>query len=153
MIPRYGAAALVMFVLLPSVARADCVRIDTNLPLAFQSTDLIFSGRLSKVEATTGNPEALTFSVNLVWKGPVVSPIVVYHPLHTESYRFQSGIEYVIFAHLLTPDERLLSGVHVNAGAAFGIQTCGGLPWPASTAQRLDKIVRPKKPRGSISNR
>jgi hypothetical protein len=88
MLSRYAATVSVLLLILPPVARAECVRVNVSVVEGFQNSDLVFAGKLSKVEATTGNREALTFSVDRVWKGPATKHVVVYHPVFIESYRF-----------------------------------------------------------------
>src|SRR5207237_8568650 len=100
-LPRCIATVLVSL-LIPPVARAECVRVNVSVADGFRNSDLVFAGKLAKVEAATGDREALTFSVDRVWKGPATKHVIVYHPVFIESYRFQSGAEYVLFASMLT---------------------------------------------------
>jgi hypothetical protein len=107
---------------------------------AFQYSDAVFRGTVLRVEGG-----ALTFTVDKVWKGPVTRQFTVYQSVFVESYTFKPGNVHVLFAHLLTPEERKLRLFHHDDGPIFEIHTCGGPPWQPNPSE-LDRLARPWRP-------
>ena len=85
---------------------------------------------------------------NICGPPPSSIEIVVFHlgRPSVESFIFRRGTRYLIFASLITEEDRKVTGIPDTM--AFGIpQSCGSEPWPLTLAPQLDKITRPKKPR------
>src|SRR5262245_27322127 len=140
-----AASSALVFLSLASPANlsADCVTVTPNLPRFFQDADVVFRGTLLSVEGRSF--QALTFSVDSVWKGQVTRRFTVYQFPLIESYAFKSGTAYVLFATLLTPEERKLKGIHHDDEPIFEVQTCGGPPWQPNLSE-LNRLVRPRRP-------
>lgn len=134
---------LVWLLTCPSNALAECVGLNPNLPEDFQRADLVFSGTVLRAEGTL--VQALTFTVDRVWKGQVTREFTVYQFLSVDSYPLQSGTAYVMFAHLLTAEKRKRNGILPDADPIFEIHTCGGPPWQPNIAD-LDKLAHPRRP-------
>jgi hypothetical protein len=69
-----------------------------------ESADVVFRGVVTKIEFTfpgpSGSPstEHAKFHVIEQWKGASADTISVYHSLSDCGYRFQPGVEYLIYA-------------------------------------------------------
>jgi hypothetical protein len=132
-----------------AIVRADCVTAVVNVAPAFRSSDVVFSGIVTKVDDIN---DRLGFRVDRVWKGPVGRDIWI-HQLDIpsiESYVFRSqpDIKYIIFARELSADDRKFRN-KIDEPVAFGIQrTCEDGPrFSLENARQLDKLARGRKPR------
>src|SRR5256885_16292656 len=117
---------IVSLTALSSTAKASsCITVSVDVPETFRHAGLVFSGTLSKSEYG----ERLTFEADRVWKGVVPRQVIVYQspiPQYVGRYVFQIGERYLLFASLLTSDERTMSNVPRNEDPAFGIPpSCG----------------------------
>jgi hypothetical protein len=131
-----------------SDASAECIRVTPDLPKFFQDADLVFRGTLlgAELRPKGSSMQALTFSVDNVWKGEVTRQFTVYQFLFVESYAFERGAAYVLFAHLLTPEERQRRRIPADADQIFEVETCGGPPWQPGFTE-LNNLARPRRPR------
>lgn len=127
--------------------RADCVIVGIDVLTAFRDADVVFRGTLVKAE----HQDILTFRTDRIWKGPPASrDIVVYElePPYVDSFVFQEGVEYLVFAKVLSAGDRRLAGLAPADPLPFVIpRSCGSPPWPLTLSAELDKIARPRKPR------
>jgi hypothetical protein len=134
--------------MMSSSASSECVGITADVPKLLRESDLVFTGRLIKTELE----QRLTFRSDRIWKGRPASPDIVVYELGVGfigQYVFQQGEKYLIFASILAANDRRLAGVSPDEPIAFGIPpSCGSPQWPLKLAAELDKIARPRKPRG-----
>jgi hypothetical protein len=130
----------------PDVAGADCVVVPVDVPKLLHDSDLVFTG--TAVESKW--VEQVKFRADRIWKGPRRRDIVVYYldfRLYVGSYHFQEGDRYLVFARLMSPDERRAAGAPPDEPRAFGMpRSCGGPPWPLNLTTELDKIARARSP-------
>jgi hypothetical protein len=129
----------------PVLARATCIEISVDVPKSLRETDLVFSGLLLKNQADV----RLTFQGEKIWKGPSKGREIVVYELglpDAETYRFKEGENYLIFASVLSPEQREFSGVVPEETVAYGFRRgCGGAPWPLTLSKQLDKLVKPQR--------
>jgi len=140
------SALLIALVLAaPSFAASECIGYPTDVSEPFKGSDLIFTGTLVRDEYQ----DRLTFRADRIWKGsPKQSNIVVYvpHGAFFGAYAFRVGDRYLLFAHVLSKDERDAIAVPPEEKIAFGIPRPCGSPPPLTLTRQLDKIARGRKP-------
>jgi hypothetical protein len=140
------SALLIALVLAaPSFAGTECIGYSTDPSIPFKQSDLVFAGTLVKDEYQ----DRLTFRADRIWKGsPKQSNIVVYVPRggFVGAYAFRVGNRYLLFAHVLSKDERDAIAAPPEEKIAFGIPRPCGSPPPLTLTRQLDKIARGRKP-------
>jgi hypothetical protein len=118
------------------------------VPAAFRDAEMVFAGTLVKAD----HQDILTFRADRIWKGrPASRDIVVYQlqPPYVDSFVFQEGVRYLIFAKVLSAGDRRLAGLGPDDPLPFVIpRSCGSAPWPLALSEPLDKIARSRTPRG-----
>jgi hypothetical protein len=143
-----------MFFLLLAVISAvaplgvsECITVTPDVPKWFKTSEMVFTGTLVTIEA-----ESLTFRADRIWKGKPSQPEILVYVVNSPyigSYGFRKGERYLIFAHALSADERImvLLPPHEKGAGVVGIyRPCGTTPWPLSLTTELDKIARGRKP-------
>ena len=114
---------------LPHIAGADCVNLRISARNAIASSDVVFSGTVTKIEDPHApvNTQVVTFVADRVWKGPAAKQQVIHHLRHTESREFQMGQSLVVFARRLDADDRERVGLPRRGTPAYGYRTfaCG----------------------------
>ena len=123
----------------------ECISFPTDASEPLKHSDVVFAGTLIKDEYQ----DRLTFRADRIWKGSLEkSDIVVYVPQRgfVGAYRFLVGDRYLLFAHILSKDERDAMAVPPNEKIAFGIFRPCGSPPPLALTRQLDKIARGRKP-------
>ena len=131
----------------PALGASECITITPDVPEWFKTSEIVFTGTLVTIEA-----DSFTFRADRIWKGKPSQPeIVVYvvKPPYIGSYVFRKGERYLIFAHTLSAEERImvLLPPHEKGTGVVGIdRPCGTTPWPLSLTRELDKIARGRKP-------
>jgi len=134
--------AVAMMVLSGTIAHAECVTVAVDVPSDLNRADLVFAGTVVKNDI-----DRVTFKSDRIWKGRPSRDVVIHligRP-SVDSYGFQVGQRYVIFARLLRPEERIFIADNSDA---FGIyRPCGKPVWPLSVIPELDRTTRGRKPR------
>ena len=144
---RARVAVIVAFASLTmaSVASAECIVASVNVAEAFRDSTLVFAGTVVR-----GNEDTLTFEPDRIWKGRPSKRATVWllgRP-HVDSYVFRIGERYLVFAHVVTADERTSNGIDDPAAEVFGIyRPCGSPIFPLTLLPELNKIARSHKPR------
>ena len=140
------SALLITLVLAaPPFAASECIGYPTDVSGPFKRSDLVFAGTLVRDEYQ----DRLTFRADRIWKGSSKQPnIVVYVPRggFVGAYAFRVGNRYLLFAHVLSKDERDAIAVSPEEKIAFGIPRPCGSPPPLTLTRELDKIARGRKP-------
>jgi hypothetical protein len=138
-------ALIVACVHAPVLARTTCIEISVDVPKSLRETDLVFTGLLLKNQTDV----RLTFRGEKMWKGPSKGREIVVYELglpDAETYRFKEGERYLIFASVLSPEQREFNAVVPEETDAYGFSRgCGGAPWPIALAKELDKLAKPHK--------
>ena len=130
-----------------SAVAIDCATLAVDVPGALRYADVVFTGTLVKAD----HQDILTFRADRIWKGAVGRDIVVYEleAPYVESFVFQEGARYLIFAKVLSASDRRLAGLGPNDPVPFVMpRSCGSAPWPLALTTELDKIARSRKSRG-----
>jgi len=127
----------------PAAAGA-CIQVDPRGSLPY--ADLVFAGTLVKNEADV----RLTFQADRIWKGSPPSRQIVVYELgmpSVDSVGLPQGQRYVIFAKVLSPEDRDKNGISADE-TAFGMgRPCGRAPIATPTViAQLDKVAKPRKP-------
>jgi hypothetical protein len=142
-----SALLIALLLAAPSFAASECITPTPDVPKWFKAAEMVFTGTLVTIEA-----ESVTFRADRIWKGkPRQTEILVYvvQPPYIGSYVFRKGERYLIFAHALSAEERImvLLPPHEKGVGVVGIdRPCGTTPWPLSLTSELDKIARGRKP-------
>jgi hypothetical protein len=102
--------ALLMLLLLaaPQAFACDCADAKPNLDQAFMQSDLVFLGKVGKIESQK-DKELVTFEVRRRWKGiDKENSITLQTSLEVFScdYSFVEGTEYLVFATLPPKEEK-----------------------------------------------
>jgi hypothetical protein len=145
---RCAGFIIVAVVSMSSLARAECIAVRFDVPASLRASDLVFAGTLVKTE---NQGDRLTFRVDRIWKGRSIRQDVVVYVLGrpwVESYLFSEKDEYLIFAHMLSAEERRSEYVNPDEPTAFGIARSCGSPPPLTLSTELDKMAQSRRPRG-----
>ena len=130
----------------PVLAGTSCVQVTVDVPKSLRETDLVFAGILLKNEANI----RLTFQGEKVWKGPSKGRHIVVYALGLPtlgSHYFKEGERYLMFAKVLSLEERKSHDVGPDESVAYGVpRGCGGPPWPLALSRELDRLAKPRKP-------
>src|SRR5262249_24822624 len=113
-----------------TVGAADCVSVPIPAAQAIAHADLVFLGRIARVETANAPSftQKLTLEVEESWKGETGKTQLVYHSVSVESRVFGAGERFVMFAKQLKPSERGRVGLSMDGPPAFFYLSfdCGG---------------------------
>lgn len=128
------------------LAGTSCIQISVDVPKSLRQADLVFAGILLKNEAEI----RLTFQGEKIWKGPSKGSHIVVYALglpSLDSHHFKEGEKYLMFAKVLSLEERESHGVGPDERVAYGVaRGCGSAPWPLALSKELDRLAKPRKP-------
>lgn len=128
MVNRIALVWFAVTLAFPCRAAAECI----GLPLAVRAGNaaVVFSGTVTRMtpvdvpEWARGLAQAVSFSVERIWKGDVGRQFDLYSfTRSTEHYALRIGGRYLVFAHAATKEERL--DLNLGDRAAFVIGQCG----------------------------
>jgi hypothetical protein len=110
---------------LPRASGAECVNVKITTREALESSDIVFSGTVTKVEDphAPGLTQLLTFVVDQIWKGSAAKEQLIYHQISAESRVFRTGEKLVVFARLLTAADRERVGLPREGAPVFGYRS------------------------------
>lgn len=128
MVSRIALLLSAVTLAFPLRATAECI----GVPLAVraESAAVVFSGTVTRMtpvdvpEWARGLAQAVSFSVDRIWKGDVRSQVDLYSFTRTpEHYALRIGGRYLVFAHAATKEERV--DLNLDDRVALVIGQCG----------------------------
>jgi len=143
---RLATLTFAVSLLTGASARAECVMLWKDIKDAKRLSAVVFSGTVVEMK---GDPDGVfvTFDVDRVWKGRARRRLVM--PLHTslDSFRFENGRNYVVFADRLSPSDQRSMRVPTVTEPVFDVSSCSPtkpLDQAKDTVAILGRSTRPE---------
>ena len=124
---RHVLAICIAMLVIPSVARAECVTARAAL-IRDPSIELVFRGSVVGLNTIGDLGVRVTFIVDRVWKGSVPKRFDLYvGGRNSETAKFEFQRPYVVFAHRLSQEARQDIGLAEQEPIAFSATSCNAL--------------------------
>jgi hypothetical protein len=129
----------------PAPLFAECVRLWHNISEAKAQSTLVFSGTVTKFKP---DPDGVfvTFTVKRVWKGTLARQVELPLYLTLDSFRFDQGIDYLVFADRLSQKQQSTLAVPTETAPVFYVSECGATRTLADAQSSLKELGDSKKP-------
>ena len=127
--------------IVPHQARAECVRLWKDFTDAKRRASLVFSGTVTEMKP---DPDGVfvAFAVDRVWKGSPKRPLILPLFVSLDSFKFQQGTTYLVFAdrHRSSSAHPQSLRVPTASEPVFEVSECGATRTIAEAREALAQL-------------